>query len=410
VPARNHQESPERRLGALDALRLFAALAVVGFHFTARHSPGWNGPAPEELAGVGRFTAYGAMGVPLFFVISGFVLLMSAWGKGVPEFVASRVGRLFPAYWVAVAFSIVLVLYVWPENPAFLLHEISRPAALLNLTMLQGAFGVPDVDGVYWTLWYEARFYFLIALLMLVGLTRNRILAFALLWPIAGAIAEQAGSSLLTTLLIPDFSPFFAGGMLLYLIFRDGHDLGTWLLVALQVAVAVHRAIPRFTTAFTMDTTMPASPARIALLACACFALVALVTLTPASEWRARWMTAAGALTYPLYLMHENLGWYVIHLSRDVLGPWGAVLVATTFALLAAIAVHHLVERPFGARLRRATLQMMQTSTAVGGHTRKHAEASGHAAVSSRTATAGSLPSPRRARGVHDDAQPVPIA
>ena len=45
------------------------------------------------------------MGVPFFFVISGFVVLMTAWGRDVPHFVASRVGRLFPAYWVAVVIA-----------------------------------------------------------------------------------------------------------------------------------------------------------------------------------------------------------------------------------------------------------------------------------------------------------------
>lgn len=345
----------------LDVLRLLAALSVVAFHFTARHSPGWDGPVPDALAPVGQWAAYGRLGVPLFFVISGFVLLMSSWDRDVPSFVASRVGRLYPAYWVAAAFSIVLVLYVWPANPAFLEREISTSGALLNLTMMQGAFGIHDVDGAYWTLWYEARFYLLIVLLMLVGITRRRILAFCALWPIAGALAQEQESRLLSAFLMPDYAPFFAGGMLLYLIHRDGHDTGAWLLVGLQGLFALDFAMGYYPGALAEETPWAPSTIALALATFACFGLVALVTLTPLARRNARWMSVAGALTYPLYLVHENLGWYVIHLLRERVGPWSAVLAATAVALLAATAVHHLVERPFGGRLRAVTLTMLRS-------------------------------------------------
>lgn len=346
----------------LDVLRLLAAMSVVAFHFTARESPAWDGPAPEALAPVGQWAAYGRMGVPLFFVISGFVLLMSSWGRDVPDFVASRVGRLFPAYWVAVVVSIVLVLYVWPANPAFFGHEITTSEALLNLTMVQGAFGVHDVDGPYWTLWYEARFYLLIVLLMLVGITRRRILAFCALWPVAGALADGADSPLLTAVLMPDYAPFFAGGMLLYLIHRDGHDAGTWLLVGLQILFALDFSLEYYRYVLGLETAWAPSSALIALGTLACFGLVALVTLTSLARRSAGWMTLAGALTYPLYLIHENLGWFVIHLARDRVGPWGAVLLGTAVALVAAVALHHLVERPFGGRLRAIVLTTLRTT------------------------------------------------
>ena len=185
----------DSRLGMLDLLRFGAALAVVAFHFTARDSPAWGGAVPGEVAGVGQWAAYGRLGVPLFFVISGFVILMSSWGRDVPSFVASRVGRLFPAYWVSVAVSAVLVLVLWPENPEFFGTDPSASDAILNLTMMQPAFEAPHMSGVYWTLWYEARFYLLIALLVLVGMTRTRILAFAALWPSSRTTTSSAPAS-----------------------------------------------------------------------------------------------------------------------------------------------------------------------------------------------------------------------
>jgi len=351
------------RLGMLDVLRFVAAFAVIGFHFLARDSPAWGGAAAAETAGVGQWAAYGRLGVPLFFVISGFVILMSSWGKDVPSFAASRIGRLYPAYWISVVLSVAISFVLWPAYAEFFGGHGSPSDAVLNLTMVQQAFGADSVSGVYWTLWYEARFYLLIALLMLVGMTRGRVIAFAALWPVLGAVADEAGSDLLTTLLLPTYAPFFAGGMLLYVLYRDGHDLGTWLLVGLNAAIALHFSIAIHENALTKLTPFEPSTIVIAVLTLACFGLVAAATLTRAAQWNARWMVTAGALTYPVYLVHENLGWFVIAHLRTRVGAWGAVLAAVAVALLAAWLLHRFVERPFGPRLRTVVLDMLRRTT-----------------------------------------------
>ena len=351
------------RLGMLDVLRFVAASAVIGFHFLARDSPAWGGAVPGEVSGAGQWAAYGRLGVPLFFVISGFVILMSSWGKDVPAFTASRIGRLYPAYWVSVVLSVAISFVLWPAYADFFGGTDSPSDAVLNLTMVQQAFGADSLSGVYWTLWYEARFYLLIALLMLVGMTRGRVLAFAALWPVLGAVADQAGSDLVSTLLLPTYAPFFAGGMLLYVIYRDGHDLGTWLLVGLNAAIALHFSIAIHENALTKLTPFEPSTIVIAVLTLACFGLVAAATLTRAAHWNARWMVTAGALTYPVYLVHENLGWFVIAHLRTRIGAWGAVLAAVAVALLVAWLLHRFVERPFGPRLRAVVLDMLRRTT-----------------------------------------------
>jgi peptidoglycan/LPS O-acetylase OafA/YrhL len=400
----------------LDALRFVAALSVVAVHLTSRSSPAWDGPVPAEVVPVGRWTGYGHLGVPLFFIISGFVLLMTAWGRDIPAFVASRVGRLFPAYWVAVGFSAVLVLWVWPANPVFFGAFISKTQAALNFTMLQGAFSSPNLDGSYWTLWYEARFYLLIAIFMMVGITRRRVLAFATLWPIIAAIASASGQAFIAAFLMPDYAPFFAGGMLLYLIYRDGHDLGTWLLVGFQVVSGANFATHYY---MNLSNSTPVVPSKIliAVLIVGSFAAVAAVTLTRLARWNAWWMTTLGALTYPLYLIHENLGWFTIHLLRDALGSWGAIGVATVVVLTAAVLIHRLVERRFGKRLRAATLRMLErtgrsetAADGVGGHGRGRAVVPAPRNVSPHVQRTTDVPAPMRSssRGV-DGVEAPPV-
>lgn len=356
--------SPARRasrLSVLDSLRFVAAFGVVAFHYTG-NTPAWdNQHAPGHLERIARIGVYGAMGVPLFFVISGFVILMTAWGRDVPQFVASRIGRLFPAYWAAVCVSLILVFLVWPDA---LGGHPTKANALLNLTMFQGAYGVHDLDGPYWTLWYEARFYLLIAVFLLIGITRQRILAFAALWPVLGAVAAAAGQNFLTALLMPDYAPYFAGGMLLYVLYRDGHDLGTWLLLGMQTLLALHFAMGYYPSALPTATGEPVSTVVVAAVSFACFGLVALTTLTPLRHVDARWMTTLGALTYPLYLIHENLGIWIIHSLRPHVGPWLAGAVAVASALAAAWLLHRFVEQPLGGRLRAAVVHTLRRSTA----------------------------------------------
>lgn len=350
------------RLGALDALRFLAAFSVLSFHFTGI-TPGWDGRAPHELDGLGRWASYGTMGVPLFFVISGFVILMTAWGRDIPQFVASRVSRLFPAYWTAVAIAAVFSFVLWPTGSVLYGHAPTKVQALLNLTMFHSAFGAFDLDGPYWTLWSEARFYLLLAFFMLVGITRQRVMAFASLWPVVAAVAAQTGQHLIATLLISDYAPYFAGGMLLYVIYRDGHDFGTWLLVGMQSLFAVYFAVGHYPDVIAASTGWPPSKTLVAAISFACFGLVGLVSLTPLGRTSARWMTSLGALTYPLYLVHERVGLYFIHVLHAKAAPWVAVAVATAAALTLAALIHYLVERPLSGRMRAAMLTSLRRKT-----------------------------------------------
>src|SRR5690606_3376749 len=58
------------------------------------------------------------------------------------------------------------------------------------------------------------------------------------------------------------------------------------------------------------------------------FAFVAVVTITPLKHKGWSWMTYAGALTYPLYLIHEQWGRWVIGLVNPVAGKWAAALMS----------------------------------------------------------------------------------
>src|SRR5687768_11010130 len=122
-PTRTH--SMERdRIPELDLLRFIAAVSVVLFHAT-------NWPADPNL--LTRIATYGSLGVPLFFMISGFVILMTAQNRSGIEFINSRIARLYPSFWIAVLLS-SLALALLADDPP------SLATFAANLTMQPHAF------------------------------------------------------------------------------------------------------------------------------------------------------------------------------------------------------------------------------------------------------------------------------
>lgn len=77
---------------------------VAAYHFLGTPTPHfWGRAALRDFAPLlHEIRRYGWLGVEFFFVISGFVICMSCWGRTPAQFTVSRIARLFPAYWYAV--------------------------------------------------------------------------------------------------------------------------------------------------------------------------------------------------------------------------------------------------------------------------------------------------------------------
>ncbi|MFG2195169.1 acyltransferase family protein [Streptomyces sp. NPDC048639] len=343
------------RLRALDGLRLIAALMVAFYHFGGRDGEigeAWGTSPSVQFPTASNLFAYGCLGVQVFFVISGFVICMSGWGRPLRSFFASRVSRLFPAYWAAIILVTAVFALPWVAYEA-----VSPSDALVNLTMLQQPLGVDRVLGVCWTLWAELRFYALFALfVVLPGANRQRIVLFCAVWTLAAVIADAANDPLLDIVLMPEYAPFFIGGIGLYLVHRDRRDTTAWGIVAASWLIGQHYAVSRLWH--------PASPEFFSYRPS--YGIVAVVTLGFVAvgaialgylrwaDWR--WLTVAGALTYPFYLVHEHLGWVAVRLLHRTLGLPSYVTLAGAIAATLAVAwlLYRCVETPLTPRIKRA--------------------------------------------------------
>lgn len=318
------------RLVEIDALRGLAALAVVLFHYTSRFNELFEAtPLPTFSFPHGHY------GVNLFFIISGFVIFMTLEKTSRPmDFVVSRFSRLFPAYWVAIilTFSITHLMGLPGKLVDFW-------AALGNLVMIQGLFRIPHVDGVYWTLEVELLFYcgmFFLYRIQRLDLVHQALLGLLTLRLSYFVLAQGFGIELswtISRLLILQYIPWFSLGISIYLV-TSRHSTGEWYRPALTAAAAI-------VTLAIVDSLS------VALLAIGLGAAVFLAASGRASLLRHRILVWLGAISYPLYLLHENIGWSVqlrlagLGISADV-----AVMIALASSLILATALTRWVEQP----------------------------------------------------------------
>lgn len=333
------------RLTSLDGLRILAALMVVFYHYVTLASA-WGRPGSAVFPVAQPIAEYGWLGVEVFFLVSGFVICMSTWGCTLGDFAISRISRLYPAYWAAVAFT-AGVLWLWPE-----MRRIDHWSdVLVNLSMMQGGLHVKHLDDGYWTLFVELKFYVLFALVVLRGVTYRNCVLFCGLWTAAGVMAPTADSGLLDFFAVPQFAPYFVAGIAFHLMHRFRPTYLLWVIVVLQFLLAQTYVAERLDA--NVDHDAHVWPARLVITLA--FAAMAGIALGAFDRVQWRWLRTAGALTYPLYLIHMIAGLTVIHHFRDRVPPVPLAGGLTVAMITLAWCIQRYVERP-ATRLLRSGL------------------------------------------------------
>ncbi|MFI9330528.1 acyltransferase family protein [Kitasatospora sp. NPDC052868] len=337
------------RILVLDGLRLVAALAVLLFHYLAGSGEiPWQRTAVDLFPTLHRIAEFGWLGVVFFFMISGFVICMSSWGKSVQDFWRGRILRLFPVYWFAVVLGTVVARF-GPHTPNE--PRITVGQMLTNLTMLQEPLKTAPVDNVYWTLWVELRFYVIFTVVVALGTGYRRVANFCWIWALASVLAPISGIPLLDVLSAPLWAPFFIAGTAFYLVRRQGRFTGETLGLLALCWLLIQHNLPE-----VMAHEGHGINWKICLTAVtAMYGLMALVALGRLDRVQWRWLPVAGAISYPLYLVHQSVGVRYIWRWNETFGAWTTLLSVTAAMLLAAWLVHRLVERPATRLLRHLT-------------------------------------------------------
>lgn len=323
-----------QRLATLDTFRGIAALVVVLFHLTLHQAD-----APFQLS-------WGATGVDLFFIISGFVIFMTLnKTTNARDFVFARFSRLYPVYWTAVTLTALCMVV----GSYLGYSQVSWREYLINMTMFQHYFNTRDLDGSYWTLIVEMLFYGLMLLcfwfkkierLEWYGLV---LVLFQLL--IHSWLRLYSPYIYLTIQaifpLINHFQLFWAG-IIFYKIYQEGYN--KWRIAGLVIAYGV--------TLYLYDksgrSSLFVAPQEYLMTTTVYFILFFLF-ISRHLEWvNSRITVFLGTISYSLYVIHHYFMVGVITILQDKLG-WSFIaagIIALISAIMLASLITYFIEKP----------------------------------------------------------------
>lgn len=333
--------SSHNTLFSIQALRAIAASAVVVLHTLVMmvHNGGYSFSIP----------IFGASGVDLFFVISGFVMVYATQGdfaqpNSTMSFIRRRVIRVVPIYWFYTTVLVLLLVlfpglftslkFEWPHTISSYLFLLSKNNAGIVGTVLQTG----------WTLCFEMYFYLLFALLLM--LPQRFFLPVAGIVFVAGiTLGELAGPlpAWVTVATNPLLLEFYLGAVIAS-IYLNGYFLTRpWALASIAAGIA---------TIFLSENVDQGQWPRVIFWGLPGGALLlGAISLERAGLQTSRILVSLGNSSYSLYLVHPFLmpalgkTWTALHLG-NTLPPVALFALGYCISLLAGHISYLAIERP----------------------------------------------------------------
>ncbi len=345
-----------KRINEVDLLRFLAALAVVFYHYCFRgYATDMTTMPLKQFISPSK---YGYLGVDLFFIISGFVILMSASNGSAKRFIISRIVRLYPAFWACCTITFVFTLIIGGNR-----YEANFYQYIFNMSMLSGFVRVESIDGVYWSLFVEMQFYFLIVLVLLVKQI-DKAQLFLILWLIVTIVLEFFSIGKLKWFLITNYSHYFIAGSCYYLIWSKGSSVVRALIISSCWILAIIKSLSRIDGMEAHYNTVFSSIV-VASIISSFFLFFLLISLKKTGWFASRNWILIGSLTYPLYLVHQNVGFMIFNNLYPYFNSTIVLIFTISFVILISYFVHKYIELKMSNSLRDAITKLLNTQLSV---------------------------------------------
>lgn len=337
----------------LDLLRFLAALYVVSTHY-GFIGPEWGMTGYQTPSGwISEFFRLGYIGVPVFFALSGFLIAHVSQNTDAIRFGVNRILRLMPGFWASMTLSFVVLVVLGTPN------DVSFSVWVANLFLVPQAFGQPFVDGVYWTLVYEFVFYGWAAVFIFFGIFHRYILWIGAAWlAISTANLFVLENGLLDRLFVTKFAGSFIVGMAFWHIYKNGLSIFAAALIAAATAHLSFGLELVSAQSFLPNPPMPLTLLQAAALSGFIVAAVGVGIFGPQIKNNTDVLVTLGAISYPLYLIHQEIG-YAVFRHLDVLNQPVLIALGMTLAMIiVAYALHETCERPLRKFLQKKLMPL----------------------------------------------------
>jgi len=321
-----------------DGLRGIAVILVVLFHYAYRY----NSSEILSLYPLLNLFKYGYVGVQLFFIISGFVIAFTLCKyKNIFRFTIARFSRLYPIYWIAIAFIFITKSFILGEH-------IPTVTYLVNLSMLQSFFKVQSVNGVFWTLAKELTFYVFAATLYKLDIFNKN-------WPYViwgvvsitwmslynlGYAPHHSMAFKIGILLLCRYSLLFIAGIYIYRIAFKINNIRNNIFFAGAILVI-------YIMQYSLENEnlhLVKSSAQIMLCA-VCFLPFFAICYKNNSFLENKFLLLSGRISYSWYLTHSPLRDIIFPAIYDKISMYWSVALTFALSFLFALLFYYLIER-----------------------------------------------------------------
>jgi peptidoglycan/LPS O-acetylase OafA/YrhL len=294
-----------KRIDYLDGHRGIAILLVIFFHAFSR----WTELVPytDTYAQFPLFK-FGFLGVQLFFLLSGFVILMTL-EKCVDfkSFLYRRWLRLFPA-------MLICSVVIFFSTGFFFERPNGIPSAkdlIPGLTFIEPYIlskligSVQSIEAAFWSLYVEFKFYVISAFLYFLVGSNKLVVSLFILFIFGTALIhldQYYDNNLIRYLssishhLSLKYFGWFAAGSSFYLFVKESNK--KWFILGLLMCFFSSLATAVFSN--SLGTL-------IAILCISIFFSYSLVSQTVQKLLSNKFLLFFGYVSYPLYLLHENM-------------------------------------------------------------------------------------------------------
>lgn len=364
------KENTNSRFYTIDSLRGIAALSVVFFHL--------YGALKVELEWLPKFfdmvISYGYLGVPIFFVLSGFVISLSVGdSKATPKFIVNfafrRSLRLDPPYWVAMSIAVCLIYFKY-SYLGFGMEPPTIGSILAHMFYFQDILNInPSISVVYWTLCLEIQFYLVFIIITAISQSLTfkakvcnnpKILLFLSLGLVSLLVDHRLVNIEINGLFI-QYWHYFLIGVLTQLAIKGAEKyrmiLLSWLFLELL-----------------MFSGLENKSYILAAVLISFYIYKAGVKQKLNIYLHNRILNFFGKISYSLYLLHADIGWKTISICKKIIGneisALESIIIFLTglgVSIIGAYLLYRFVELPFVRFSKRFKLNNDKSTEALTG-------------------------------------------
>jgi peptidoglycan/LPS O-acetylase OafA/YrhL len=320
----------KNRILVLDSLRGLACLSVVLFHFTSKYAEIFESKLTTNFIDF----KYGGIGVSFFFIISGFVIFLSIKNvRSAKHFLKKRFLRLYPIFWICM----LLTFVVMNLSPLDIFHR-EYMDLLANVTMVPDVFGYKRIDGAYWSLLPEIMFYICVAGLIVINKVQDvRLLSIVWLLLMFGSLFMDIMP--LRILFNLKFGYLFLIGINFYEIKFKKPSFYNHLIITGCILMGLLK-----------------TENNIKQILLITIVIVFYLFVYDKLNWlKTKPLIFLGKISYPLYLIHQFIGYLIIYflINSGIHNPVVLLLAPIIILIIVSFILTDFIEKPLVKALKK---------------------------------------------------------